>query len=462
RRPPVLLARRRPRGLHRRPDPRPGQLDGHVPRGRRRSLLALARSASRARAAHALPGPLGPRDRRDGKDRRVSKASPREGGSSPCRGAQGRRHGGRPHTPGLRRARREADVRGRDDDACTPAQARRRGCCPRTRGPLRAVGRLGGMTRPILSMSAPELEHWLAAHDAPAYRRKQVWSWLARGAPSFGAMRDLPKALRDSMEGELGVSSLRPLAVVQADRGLTTKTLYELDGGHSVEAVVMRYADRSTLCISSQAGCPIGCPFCATGKFPFGRNLKAHEIVEQAVDAARVLAEEGRRLSHVVFMGMGEPSLNYNAVIESVRRMSDPDRLAISPRRIVLSTSGVIPRIEQLSSEKLPVTLAVSLHAARDELRDVLVPINRKYPLHDLIVAAQRYAKASGRRVSYEWVMLAGVNDTERDAKELSTMLKGKLAHVNLIPFNPVDGTPYNAPSRNAIRQFRQLLVDGG
>ena len=314
----------------------------------------------------------------------------------------------------------------------------------------------------VLSMSAPEFEAWLAAHDAPAYRRKQVWSWLARGVSSFGGMRDVPKALRDAMETELRVTSLRPLAVVQADKGSTTKTLYELDGGHSVEAVVMRYADRSTLCISSQAGCPIGCPFCATGKFPFGRNLLAHEIVEQAVDAERLLASEGRRLSHVVFMGMGEPMANYRAVMESVRRLSDPDLLGISPRRIVVSTSGLIPRIEQLAEEKVPVTLAISLHAARDELRDVLVPINRKYPVHELVAAAQAYGTKTGRRVSYEWVMLAGVNDTERDARELGALLKGKLAHVNLIPFNPVQDTPYHAPDRGAIRRFKAQVAEQG
>jgi 23S rRNA (adenine2503-C2)-methyltransferase len=224
----------------------------------------------------------------------------------------------------------------------------------------------------------------------------------------------------------------------------------------------MRYSDRSTLCISSQAGCPVGCPFCATGKFPFGRNLAAHEIEEQAVGAARTLAAEGRRLSHVVFMGMGEPFVNYSAVIESVRRIAYRDRLGISPRRIVVSTSGVIPRIEQLGGEKLPVTLAVSLHAARDELRDVLVPINRKYPLADLVRAAQGYAVISGRRVSYEWVMLAGVNDTDRDAKELGRLLRHKLAHVNLIPFNPVDGTPYQAPSREMIRRFKDQLIAAG
>jgi 23S rRNA (adenine2503-C2)-methyltransferase len=313
----------------------------------------------------------------------------------------------------------------------------------------------------ILALSATDLEAWLVEHDAPAYRRKQVWTWLARGA-RFSGMRDVPKSLRDQLDHDFRGTSLNPIAVSQADRGLTTKTLYELDGGHSVEAVVMRYAERSTLCISSQAGCPIGCPFCATGKFPFGRNLQSHEIVEQAVDATRLLAGEGRRLSHIVFMGMGEPMANYRAVVASVRRLSDPELLAISPRRIVVSTSGLIPRIEELAAEKLPVTLAISLHAARDELRDVLVPINRKYPVRDLVDAAQGYAEKTGRRVSYEWVMLAGVNDTERDAKELGALLKRKLAHVNLIPFNPVEDTPYRAPERASIRLFKEMVEAQG
>jgi 23S rRNA (adenine2503-C2)-methyltransferase len=311
---------------------------------------------------------------------------------------------------------------------------------------------------PILSLNQIELETWLAGNDAPAYRRRQIWGWLGRGATSFEAMDDVPKPLRVALERDFRATSLAPVAVSQADRGLTTKTLFELDGGHSVEAVVMRYADRSTLCISSQAGCPIGCPFCATGKFPFGRNLKAHEIVDQAVDAEGLLAKEGRRLSHIVFMGMGEPMANYRAVIDSVRRLADPELLGISPRRIVVSTSGLIPRIDQLGGERLPVTLAISLHAARDDLRDVLVPINRKYPVHDLVDSAQAYADKTGRRVSYEWVLLAGVNDTERDAHELGALLKRKLAHVNLIPFNPVDGTPYHAPDRASIRKFKEMV----
>ena len=314
----------------------------------------------------------------------------------------------------------------------------------------------------LLSLSAAELESWLATANAPSYRRVQVWHWLARGALSFSDMDGVPRPLRAALDDAFRMSSLKHVAKSEADNGLTTKTLYELDGGHTVEAVVMRYADRSTLCISSQAGCPVGCPFCATGKFPFGRNLAGHEIVEQAVDAAGLLAAEGRRLSHVVFMGMGEPFLNYKAVMESVRRIADPELLGISPRRIVVSTSGVIPRILDLGRERLPVTLAISLHAARDELRDVLVPINRKYPLADLVEAAQGYAEKTGRRVSYEGVRLAGVNDTERAAKELGHLLRRKLAHVNLIPFNPVADTPYHAPNREAVRRFKELVVAEG
>src|SRR5690242_12709714 len=249
----------------------------------------------------------------------------------------------------------------------------------------------------ILSLAPSDLETWFAELGQPAFRQKQVVSWLARGAQSFVEMRDVPRELRARLDDSFRISSLTPIAVSEADTGLTSKTLFELDGGHTVEAVVMRYSERSTLCISSQAGCPVGCPFCATGKFRFGRNLKAHEIVEQAIDAQRLLAGEGRRLSHVVFMGMGEPMANYASVVEAVRRLADPQLLGISPRRIVVSTSGLIPRIEQLAEEKLPVTLAISLHAARDELRDVLVPINRKYPVRELVDAAQAYARRTGR-----------------------------------------------------------------
>ena len=315
-------------------------------------------------------------------------------------------------------------------------------------------------SRPALG--SVDLTAWLAEHGHPAYRARQVGGWLGRGAASFEDMREVPAALRAELAAAFRISSLEEIARSEIAPDRTTKYLYRLAGGSTVEAVVMRYPRRSTLCISSQVGCPIGCPFCASGQGAFGRNLAAHEIVDQALDAHRRLLAEGRRLSHVVFMGMGEPLANYDAVVESVRRLADADGLGISPRRVTVSTSGLVPRMERLAEEKLPFTLAISLHAARDQLRDVLVPINRRYPLNSLIPAAQAYAQRTGRRVSYEWVLLAGVNDTERDARELGALLDRRLAHVNLIPFNPVDDTPYRAPDARGIRRFAEQVAATG
>ncbi len=325
-------------------------------------------------------------------------------------------------------------------------------------GLLPALGSAGLLP----ALGSADLHAWLAAHGHPGFRARQVESWLARGAADFDEMRDLPGALRADLAASFRLSSLEEIASSEIAPDRTTKYLYRLDGGYTVEAVVMRYSRRSTLCISSQVGCPIGCPFCASGQGPFGRNLAAHEIVDQALDANRRLLAEGRRLSHVVFMGMGEPLANYSAVVESVRRIADPTLLGISPRRITVSTSGLVPRMERLAGEGLPFTLAISLHAARNELRDVLVPINRRYPLAALIPAAQAYSERTGRRVSYEWVLLAGVNDTERDAGELGALLDRRLAHVNLIPFNPVADTPYRAPDARGVRRFAEQVAATG
>jgi len=315
---------------------------------------------------------------------------------------------------------------------------------------------------PITSLRSEALLEWLDEHGQPAFRAKQIRGWLARGAPSFEAMHDLPAGLRADLAAGFRLSSLEPVAESSADRGLTTKLLYRLDGAFTVESVTMRYPRLTTLCISSQVGCPIGCPFCATGQGKFGRNLKAHEILDQALDASRRLAPAGKRLSHVVFMGMGEPMANYAAVVESVRLLADPDLLGISPRRVVVSTAGLVPRIAQLADEKLPVTLAISLHAARDELRDYLVPINRRYPLGELVGAARDFARTTGRRVSYEWVVLAGVNDSDRDADELGRLLDPYLSHVNLIPWSPVDDTEFKGPSRNSLTRFADRIRSRG
>ncbi|MGH7903395.1 MAG: 23S rRNA (adenine(2503)-C(2))-methyltransferase RlmN [Candidatus Dormibacteraceae bacterium] len=314
---------------------------------------------------------------------------------------------------------------------------------------------------PISSMDRGALESWLLARGEPAYRAGQIRAWLGRGA-GFDAMLDLPRTVRHELAARFRISSLEPVRESEADRGLTSKVLYRLDGGHTVESVVMCYPRRATLCISSQAGCPIGCPFCATGQGAFGRNLEAHEILDQALDANRRLAARGRRLTHVVFMGMGEPLANYDAVVRATRAIADPALLGISPRRMVISTSGLVPRIDRLAVEGLPVTLAISLHAARDELRDVLVPVNRRYPLGALVPAARAYAATTGRRVSYEWVLLAGVNDTERDAADLGRLLEPALSHINLIPFNPVDGAPYRAPATAQVRRFAAQVRSQG
>lgn len=309
----------------------------------------------------------------------------------------------------------------------------------------------------ILSLTPVGLEAWLEARGEPAYRARQLRAALYRGA-NFQEMGELPAGLRGALAGSFRSASLEPVAESVGDRGMTTKVLYRLDGGHTVEAVVMRYPRRSTLCISSQVGCPVGCPFCATGQGAFGRNLSRHEIVEQALDARRRLAAEGRSLTHVVFMGMGEPLANYSSVLAAVREIASPEGLGISPRRIVISTSGLVARIERLAAEGLPLTLAISLHAARDELRDVLVPINRSHPLAELIPRARAYAERTGRRVSYEWVLLEGVNDSGRDARELGRLLDPRTSHVNLIPFNPVSGTPYKAPEAARVKAFADLV----
>jgi len=290
---------------------------------------------------------------------------------------------------------------------------------------------------PISSVPADELRGWLAATGQPAYRAAQIRTWLAGGAASFGDMRNLPAALREALAASFRLSSLEEVTRSDVEADGTTKVLFALDGGYTVESVLMRYPSRSTLCISSQVGCPIGCPFCASGQGAFGRNLKAHEIVDQALEANRRLLAEGRRLTHVVFMGMGEPLMNTNAVLKAARLMRD--EIGIPMRHV-----------------------AISLHAARNDLRDELVPINRRYPLEVLLPAARSFAERTGRRVSYEYVLLAGVNDTARDARELGERLDRRLAHFNLIPFNPVDDTPYTAPTPREVRRFAAAVAATG
>ncbi len=331
--------------------------------------------------------------------------------------------------------------------------------------------------RPGLS-GLPEgaLEAWLAAEGQPAYRAKQIRDGVWRqDIVAVDELRNLPAALRQSLDRDFRVDTIAADEVTVSDKGLTEKTLHLLSDGALIESVLMHYPargrgedgrpehrERHTLCISSQAGCAVGCPFCATGELGFGRDLETAEILDQVRHAARRLAPRGDHLTNVVFMGMGEPLLNLDRVLEAVAALSDPQRFGMGARHVVVSTSGVVPGIRLLPELNPQFTLAISLHAARDPLRDVLVPLNRRWPVAEVVAAARDLARTTGRRVSYEYVMISGVNDTDVDADALAGLLRGDLAHVNLIPMNPVAHTPWQASSPQRVAQFAARLQQGG
>ena len=323
--------------------------------------------------------------------------------------------------------------------------------------------------RPGLS-GLPEgvLEAWLAANGQPAYRAKQIRDAIWRQhIASPDELHTLPLALRESLGRSFRTDTIVADEVTVADGGLTEKTLHRLSDGALIESVLMHYPargfrasgrpehrERHTLCISSQAGCAVGCPFCATGELGFGRDLETAEILDQVRHAVRRMAVDQRHLTNVVFMGMGEPLLNLDRVLEAVAKLADARRLGLGARHVVVSTSGVVPGIRRLTQLGPQFTLAISLHAARDALRDVLVPLNRRWPVAEVVAAARDHARVTGRRVSYEYVMISGVNDTDVDADALSRLLRGDLAHVNLIPMNPVAHTPWQASSPERIAEF--------
>ncbi len=321
----------------------------------------------------------------------------------------------------------------------------------------------------ICGLSQAELEAWLAEREEPGYRARQladhVWSAAAQ---SFDELRTLPLALRSKLEDSFRITTLHDTEVREADRGLTQKALHRLDDGRSIESVLMRYPargcrrSRATVCISSQAGCAVGCPFCATGELGFWRDLDVAEIVDQVRFWRHWLAGVGQRLTNVVFMGMGEPLLNVEPVLAAAAAISDKNRFGLGARHITISTSGVVPGMERLIAERPQYTLAVSLHAARPALRDVLVPLNRRYPAREVVDAAARYAAATGRRITYEYVMIDGINDTIDEARAVASLIGGQLAHVNLIPMNPVAHTPWQPSSLERTEAFANVLRAAG
>ncbi|MGC1418559.1 MAG: 23S rRNA (adenine(2503)-C(2))-methyltransferase RlmN [Acidimicrobiales bacterium] len=283
----------------------------------------------------------------------------------------------------------------------------------------------------------------------PGYRVEQVWHGLWDEAQPFAEITTIPKALRARL-AERFEPSLRVANDVQSDRGMTRKWVFRLHDGATIETVLMAYDDRVTVCVSSQAGCGVGCTFCATGQAGFTRHLSAGEVLEQVMFAARQAAP--RRLSNVVFMGMGEPLENYRVTVEVLKRLHE--YRGLSARHLTVSTVGVAPAIERLAREGLPLTLAVSLHAANNETRSELIPLNRRYPLERLHEACLNWIATTSRRLSFEWALIDGVNDTERALHELADYAQSLRAHVNLIPLNPTPGYLVLGSSATRVREF--------
>jgi 23S rRNA (adenine2503-C2)-methyltransferase len=325
-------------------------------------------------------------------------------------------------------------------------------------------------------MTPTALAEWLAAQGQPAFRARQIFRQYYQSlAEDFSQMTDLPVGLRERLGQAIVLQPLRVLAQQASSDGLTHKALFELRDGNTVETVLMQYGGedddkdqesrvRRTVCLSTQAGCAMGCAFCATGQGGLRRNLTSGEIVAQALHFAREVrrTDDGAALTNLIFAGMGEPLANYSSTWSAVERLNDPEGFGLGARHMTISTAGWVPGIARLAKERLQVGLAVSLHAPDDALRDRLMPVNRKYPIAALMDACRDYTERTSRRVSFEYILIAGVNAGPAQARSLAALLKGMLCHVNLIPMNPVAGTAWRPPSHREIGAFSHVLEQSG
>lgn len=311
----------------------------------------------------------------------------------------------------------------------------------------------------FLDFSPSEWAGMLAAKGELPFRANQVVQWIFKQLVlSPDQMSNIAKSLRDELSNSVSWQMPEVTDTLHAPDG-STKLLFKTHNGQYMESVILRYEGRVSLCVSSQVGCKLACSFCQTGKLGFFRHLSTHEILAQYVFASRLIRAEGRRISHVVFMGMGEPLDNYDAVVKAVNALVSPEGFGLSARHVTISTSGIVPRIKTLPAD-VRGALAVSLHAARDELRSELMPINRKYPLNELKGALLEYQKLTGDKVTIEYILIKGVNCGLREAKELVRFLHGLRAKVNLIPFNAHPGLPYDRPDDDEIRTFQKYLAE--
>ncbi len=315
----------------------------------------------------------------------------------------------------------------------------------------------------FFDLNIADLKEQFKVLNEPPFRAQQLWQAMyVQLEHDAQQITTLSKSLRTKLHESMEFSHLTPIDRLVSSDGETVKTLFRLPDGLSIEAVLMHYDERDTLCISSQAGCAMGCVFCATGQMGFKRNLSSGEIVEQVIYYARELAKENKVVTNIVIMGMGEPFHNYDAVMSAIDRLNDPRGLNLGARRFTISTVGIVPAIRQFASEKRQVNLAISLHAANDALRSMLLPINRRYPLEDLMQACREYVSLTNRRVSFEWALIQGVNDSPTDARELASLIKGLLCHVNIIPLNPTIEYEGKPTTRENAEVFKGILESSG
>ena len=315
------------------------------------------------------------------------------------------------------------------------------------------------MSENLRAKTQQELAAILKEMGQPAFRAKQVFTWLHKGVRSYEEMTNLPKELRAALENRYPMHAPVVVRKQESQKDGTVKYLWQLPDGNCVETVLMRYHYGNSVCISSEVGCRMGCAFCASTLGGLVRKLTAAEMLEQVLFTQ---IDSGLPISHIVLMGIGEPLDNFDNVMRFLELVNSPDGMNISMRHISLSTCGLVPMIDELAKRKLQITLSVSLHAPNDTIRDTIMPVNRAYPTEELLAACRRYYAATNRRISFEYAMIDGVNDTEAAAKELLRRLKGLPAHMNLIPLNHVEESPLKPSTRAAVARFQKILENGG
>ena len=311
----------------------------------------------------------------------------------------------------------------------------------------------------LKSMTAPEIGAVLKELGQPAFRAKQVFSWLHKGVHSYEEMTNLPKALRDTLAERYPICAPTAVRKQESQKDGTIKYLWQLSDGNCVETVLMRYHYGNTVCISTEVGCRIGCAFCASTLGGLVRKLEPFEMLDQVLFTQ---LDSGLPVSHIVLMGIGEPLDNLDNVLRFLELVNSPEGMNISMRHISLSTCGLVPKIDELASHKLQISLAISLHGPNDEIRNRIMPVNKAYPIEELLAACRQYYDATSRRIHFEYAMIDGLNDSVECAKELLRRLKGLPAHVNMIPLNHVEESPLKPSSRAAVQKFQQTLEDGG